>query len=333
MQLKVVGIVVSGKLKYFQQCIDAISKQEVPFEKVVVVPWGNEREKIEDFAKKQEKIKIQIVPPSEDSTLEGARNNALYSIGSNPPDWVAFIDDDTEIDSKWLQEMIAAANELGNNYTFASVVTYASKPNIVQGAGHILFEARPLDCAYNHPISAICTSDDPLCPCGNCAFVPWKAIEEISKLDKEIWDPRFRQWQTCFDFGLKLRLVNFGCRLVRSAFAKHEGACGRKKVYSKDDVINQLRSRILLYDKFYPEEERKNAMKLLENAVRRWKKNGYPSAPQCKGNEMEEIFNVALNQEKELKRGMSKVWLRRMEELDERYRRSLLFDGSTLPPP
>jgi GT2 family glycosyltransferase len=299
------------------------------FNKVVVVPWGNERENIKRIVKEQQ-ITTEVVSSSGDNTLEGSRNNALRAIANDPPDWVAFIDDDTIIDPSWLCEMMRTGKALGNKFAFASLVRYVSKPNIVQSAGHILFEGRPLDCGYGKPTSAICTTYSPLCPCGNSAFVPWEGIEKISCLDENVWDPRFEQWQACFDFGLKLRLVDVSCRFVRSALAKHEGLIERQKgVLGKEDVRKQLRSRILLYDKFYPVAERTEVIKVLEKRVyEKWKEAGYPNARSLRGEEMVETFKSALAEEKKLKKMESDIWVKKMERMNEVCRRALLFGGS-----
>jgi GT2 family glycosyltransferase len=322
-------VLVSGALKMLKSAMEAICRQSMQFNKVVVIPWGDEGTEIKNFVKSQP-INTEIVSRSCENTLEGSRNNALRSITNNPPDWVAFIDDDTIIDPSWLYEMMGAGNALGNKFSLASLCISASNPNIVQSAGHILFEGRPLDCGYGKPVSAVCTSYSPLCPCGNSAFVPWEVIEKIRDLDEDVWDPRFKQWQTCFDFGLKLRLVGISCRLVRSALVRHEGVNERKKgVLAKEDVRKQLRSRILLYEKFYPVPERTEAIEVLKKRLHeKWKNTGYPNAKWLRGEEMVETFESALAEEKELKERGTNIWVQRMNNMDEVYRRALLFGGS-----
>lgn len=324
-------VLVSGKADRLQSAMDAINRQSVLFDKVVVIPWGDDKDIIEKIVKSQS-IATEIVSRASDNTLEGSRNNALRSIAKEPPDWVAFIDDDTIIDPSWLCEMKKAADSLGNKFSFASLCRSSSNPNIVQSAGHILWESRPLDCSYRKPMSAICTSYSPLCPCGNSAFVPWEAIKKIRDLDENVWDPRFEQWQTCFDFGLKLRLVGITCRLIRSALVSHEGLIERKKgVLEQRDVMKQLRSRILLYDNFYPVPERTEAIESLKNRLHsKWKNEGYPGAKFLCGEKMVETFNSALAEEKNLIEGDANIWLKKIENIDEVRRRVLLFGGSII---
>ncbi|MCK4814233.1 hypothetical protein KA005_00565 [bacterium] len=326
MEPDVAVVLASGKAERFRKALQAVCEQTMPFKRVVVVPWGGESKEVEEIAKCR-KIPTQIVSPSRYATFEENRNNALSVIATNPPEWVAFIDDDTIIDRTWAGEMITGSKTFGNKCAFASVVTSASHPDCIQSAGHVLSAGRPLDCGYRWPLSAKDTLIDPLCPCANSAFVPWRAIERISKLDESVWDPRFQRWQTCFDFGLKVRLVDFGCRLVRSAVATHEGAYERKGVLQKDDVKGQLRSRILLYDKFYPKQERTEAMDLLakKRVYGRWKEAGYPNARWLRGEEMVATFQAAMEEERKLREGMGDVYLRKIESLDTPSRRSLLF--------
>ena len=149
-------------------------------------------------------------------------------------------------------------------------------------------------------------------------------------MSEHVWDPKFERWQSCFDFGLKLRLVDVSCRLVRSALVKHEGLVERKKgVLEKSEVKNQLRSRILLYDKFYPVAERNEATEALKKRVyEKWKEVGYPNARNLHGEEMVDTFESAIAEEKELKERVTNIWVKRMESVDEIYRRALLFGSS-----
>lgn len=321
-----IGIILSSKNPInVKNAIKSIISQINPFNRIFLVPWGNNYREVEKVALAIHND-IIIIPPNDDTSLGGNRNNALHFIKNNPPDWVAFIDDDTILHPQWLSEMLIAVDKFGNNYCFASLVLFENSPTIVQSAGHILHEARPHDRGFKNPKKGLCVSDEPLCPCGNSAFVPWSVIEKIMDIDNEIWDPNFKQSQTCFDFGLKLQLIKCKCQFIHSAIATHKGWMETQGELKESDVINQLRSRILRYDKFYPEKDRKEAKESLKNRIYgRWKKKGYPSGNSIKGEDVIRVYKIALEQEEKLVGNITDDWIKKMRLLDESKRRKLLF--------
>jgi hypothetical protein len=325
--LNTAAIIVSRNLSCFGQATRALTAQTLGFRTLVVVPWGNRRIEIES-ATGQLDIETRVVGPDHRDTLEGSRNNALDALVDAPPEWVAFLDDDTTLDPRWLEEMTKAAEASAGDCVFASLVAFSSNPSVVQSAGHVLDDGRPLDCEYKESIQKVRTFGGrlPLCPCGNSAFVPWRAITKIRAWDEQIWDPRFRQWQTCFDFGLKLRLVGFNCQLVTDALATHAGACVFKESLNEQQVIGQLRSRVLLYDKFYPEGERHEVTGGLREKVHgKWREEGYPSARWLKGEQLITAFETSVQEEVGLRQDLNGRWLDEMARLAHDRRRRLLF--------
>lgn len=321
MKLTSAAIIASNNPERIGECLQYVAKQTVPFDRIIIIAWS------QDPQQKQEVISratctindIEIVEPSNDTRLESNRNKAITHLARNPMDSVAFLDDDTFLDEQWHEAMQRAARQGGDTVSHATLVRFKSNPTLVQSAGHILDNTKPLDLGYKQKVTGFSKTKKPLCPCGNCAFVPWSAIEQIQKIDPEMWDPNFDKWQTCFDFGLKLRLCGYDCHLVPSARAIHEGYLDkslRGQKLKEKDVKNQLKSRLLLYDKFFPNDEHKEAMRILKKSVNRWSQNGYPHAEDhIRGDGLKCLFKCAQSEAKDLLEITSDVWLKRVNRL------------------
>lgn len=275
------------------------SWQHLSGARLVLVPYGPHKDSIRLLAPDG----TIICPAGNDTSLEANRNEALKALRTKEIDFVAFMDDDTFVDQQWLDEMLKAAKASQETAAFASVVRTCGSSDI-QACGHVLKRAAPHD--------VLNSAQEPLCPCGNCAFVRWPAIKRIAERDSFTWDPRFNQWQTCFDFGLKLVLTGSRTKIVRKATAQHRGykTWGDQLKNQKKDTapVGQLTSRYLLYLKFAPAELRPAIENEMTGKVTRWRSRGYPGFEQwLSGNAIQTIIDCA-------KANAVKLWKERPNE-------------------
>ncbi len=330
MKLSSAAIIPSGNSERIKECLQHLAKQTVPFDRIIVAAWG------QNAQRKQQVLRaaistienVEIVESENDRRPETNLNNGISYLSGRPTNRVTFLNDDTLLDKKWHESMQQAAIHDGDKVAHATVVMFKSKPNLIQSAGHILGNAKPREFEYKKITLETSKDKRPLCPCGNSAFVPWSAIEQIRKMDPHVWDPNFIRWQSCFDFGLKLQLCGYDCHIVPSARAIHEGYLDKSlkgEKLKKKDVKDQLRSRLLLYDKFFPNSERKKAMKILEKSVRRWSQKGYPHAENVNGDLIKCLLERAQIESKDLLENTSHLWIGLVNRLDVQARRRLLF--------
>jgi len=278
-------IVASNNIEYFKNCLLAILALKEGFDGIFVVPWGIDKDLI--IAHCETNPKTQVIQHKSGTSLEENRNAALEYIlkYDNHYSYVAFIDDDTILDACWLLEMKKKARSKKSDVAFSSVaspilfMTLEKDDSTIQSCGHVFKDTSPHDLLYKKSIAELETLDvEPQFPCGNSSFVPLEAIERIARYDS-VWDKDFEQWQTCFSFGIKLRLVSCRCECNKAARVFHEGKVHRTGEDLKpDDIYKQLRSRILLYLKFFPEATKRDAMIHLEDKLKKWVNNGYPGS-------------------------------------------------------
>lgn len=323
------AIIPSGNSERIKGCLQNVAKQTVPFDRIIIAVWGEDPEQRQQVISRATSTlqNVEIVESEGDTRPESNLNHAIRHLSRQPTDRVAFLNDDTFLDERWHESMQHAAQSDGESVSHASVVFFKSFPNLVQGAGHILINTKPRDHEYRKAISEP-FDPPPLCPCGNSAFVPWGALEEIQRRDSGVWDPDFVRWQSCFDFGLKLQLCGCGCLLVPSAHAIHEGYLDkslRGEKLKAEEVKMQLRSRLFLYGKFFPQQERKEAIDILEGSLDRWAQGGYPHAENLSGDLIRSIYAEAEIEARGLLEKASAKWLELVGRVDPQLRRRWLF--------
>jgi len=331
------AIVASNCPDIFKSCLQQLEKQKPFISEKIVIPWGKQSDEVRKIAATSKAI---ILDHGEASCFQDNHNLAIRHIQTNMslPEYVLFLDDDTFLDDNWHEHTrIAVASDKAER-CYATVVTHSRYKDTIQAAGHFIRKkGRPHDLWYDKKIENIsCLLRDlspykPLCPCANCALIPWKALEKIKAKDVEVWDPRFGRWQGCFDFGLKLRLVGYDCRVMEASRAYHHGYQERChegiRLLSRQEVMSQLQSRILLYHKFYPANEYQEAMENLEvTMTTKWTRNRYPCADHEIRKEITCIYKEARRKAERLfQKNPNTVWLELVTKLEQGDRRSLLL--------
>jgi len=324
------AIIPSNSSERIERCFQHLLRQTVQFERLILVAWGVTRLQGQKVIESAARIirNVEVVEAGPDTRPEINLNAGITRLSKNPTDYVAFLNDDTYLDEKWHESMLKAGCSGGRRALYASVVQFVSDPRLVQSAGHVLNRSRPHDFHYKESTRQVRRLPSPLCPCGNAAFVPWDAIERVWKRDSQLWDPAFERWQSCFDFGLKMRLSGYDCHLIPSAHALHDGYLDHILTggsLEERDVKNQLRSRLLLYGKFFPEKHRREAIQLLEGSLGRWRSNGYPGS-RVKDNRITSLFETAEAESRKILGSITSYpWLEMIERLDAQSQRKLLF--------
>ncbi len=286
--------------------------------RIVLVPFGAYNKAVRHLAPQSIEI---CEPSSKDTTLEANRNTALEYLRAkraDKADLVAFLDDDTFVNPAWVDAMTDVSDTNRNIDAFASVV-FTEGWSEMQGQGHVFIEGAPRDRGYRGK----CLKQPILCPCGNSAVIRWTALERIWRVDRQAWDPLFKQAQTCFDFGLKLYLTNTRTMVVPGAVTQHRGYltwdAAKKKENGCAKAERQLTSRYLLYKKFLPKDLEQKVLAHLEQKLGKWQKNGYPGFEECViGEKVKAINKKAKNCADDLAREIKcETWKSSMKDLEK----------------
>ncbi|MFH2034829.1 MAG: hypothetical protein ABIJ45_00360, partial [Candidatus Zixiibacteriota bacterium] len=240
---------------------------------------------------------------------------------------VVFMDDDTVLDKHWNEKM--RDHFMEDIYALQATATMWRGNNLkIQSCGHYLEGYRTLDLGYDQDVKIKNQLRNPPFPCANGAFISWKVIENIEENindeNEEVWDNRFGKL-VCFDFGLKAFLLGHRCKLVYDALAYHTGYLATAKGLTQEQVINELIDRQLLYYKFFPEDLRKQAIKILEGKVKKeWWYFGYPHARSIKGEVLSMLYNYAKDSVDKNARKINPIWRDKVAKLSQYDKEKLL---------
>ncbi len=281
MEVRTVVVICSSRPAHLKISLACAASQSVSFAKVIVVAWGSEVTAVVRETARFERVEAVRGPISGPASVQ--RNIGLERIRSLRPTHVAFVDDDTFLSEKWHERVLQTAARTDERCSVGSTVVFASDRGRVQSNGHTFSDYRPLDIAYGLNVDDEQSSwttrkktrgETFDCVCANCAFIPWRALKLIRDIDGSYWDERFPRL-TCFEIGFKMYRLGFGYVTAPGAFAAHDGYLHRQDL-RKENVQEQLLSRILLYRKFLPIAESTRALADLEQRVVRWAVNKYP---------------------------------------------------------
>src|SRR5688572_3352728 len=81
-----VAVVASGNADLFRTFLSAFNAQTEPFDRLVIIPWGDEAPTVSTLAQALG-TRMQHLDCAEPS-LEGKRNRAIETLRTAPPDWV-----------------------------------------------------------------------------------------------------------------------------------------------------------------------------------------------------------------------------------------------------
>ncbi|PNX47921.1 MAG: hypothetical protein BV456_10385 [Thermoplasmata archaeon M8B2D] len=317
MDISSAAIIPSNQSEVIKQCISYLRKQTDKFKIIVIVPWGNEKQRnmVKNVIKASNLSNIDIADLTNDMGIASSRNAGIRHLQKycDSVDFIAFLDDDTYIDINWLKYMQEEAFMDNNDTIYSSVVRCHNNKDVIRSCGHHFdISARPLDHGYDkdiHELKNLSDSNPPFFPCANSAFIPLKAIEAIQVYESDVWDENFPR-MTCFEFGLKLHLLKFKCKLVREARAIHY--CKESK--DENHVLNELYSRVLLYEKFFSKKEKDKAIRILEKdyVYGKWFKEGYSQAKTIKGRDIVNIYKCAKKKVEYISGEISDIWKKKL---------------------
>ncbi len=145
--------------------------------------------------------------------------------------WLALVNNDAFLDSRWLEAMLAAAAARPEYTYFASRLLNFDDPALLDGAGDVCnVGGLAWRRGYGQPAGAVALEEEEVfSPCGAAAFYLRQAF-----LDAGGFDEDFFAYAEDVDLGFRLRLLGHRCLYVPTAVARHVGSAshGLKSEFS-----------------------------------------------------------------------------------------------------
>ena len=255
-QLSVVIPTQRGR-QWLPACFAALAAQTYRDFEVVVIDNASDDGTREWLTKQAPSFPLRVIHNEQNMGFAAAVNQGIRA-GSAP--FVALLNDDTEPEPQWLSSMLGFFNSQSKIGSVASLMLYASQPDVVQSAGIAIDRAA---IAWDRLAGRAATDAECKQPCeifgasGGAALYVREMFDEIG-----LFDERFFAYLEDVDLAWRAQLAGWRCVYAPAARVRHhtsatsgEGSpfkrylLGRNKVWM---VLKNARWRdlplILFYD-------------------------------------------------------------------------------------
>src|ERR1017187_306337 len=328
--MQVMVIVVSKTWERLGPCWAALEGQSFKDFQVVFLDYGSTQS-----VSKQVKSSLLsnegrvLMINAHDTTINQAWNRALERINNlvprDKPTYVAFLDDESRPDSIWLQSLVSAGDDADPKVGMFASKVLAKCQCRLRSAGHELVPWGRPDRAYKSNAADQLPPGQPLCPCQVGAMFRWSLIEEVL-VHEAFSDEEIEHYWSCFDHGIKARILGWRCNLVPTAVVVDAGFDAHSRDPSdSDDRAERLKqeSRLALTLKYVPCEQLPEALiRQLSDSTAKMLKRG-------KGAILAEAFNN-LGQKRESLLKKRKYWA---QIAAERGTGTIMLDETNVPNP
>lgn len=242
---KLVSVIVlnfNGE-KIIRKCLDHLLNQTYPNFEIIVVDNGSSDASLTILEEYLRTGKVSVIRSTKNLGVPGGRNLGLLYVNG---EIVAFIDNDGYADKNWLKEAVQTLESDGRIGAVASVVFFAKRKIILNGAGGTLnFQGYGGDIGFNAPYEFAEIPQEVLYPMGCGMVVKKKLMDLIGPLDSVPF-----KWYD--DTELGIRLWKLGCRVVVSPNAWVDHDMGYSDQFLPDKIYLCERARIRTVLKYYP---------------------------------------------------------------------------------
>ncbi len=227
-----------------QPCLEALSRQTVGLDKIIVVDNASKDGSCIDIDKQYQKV-----------TLIRLDTNTGFAIANNIGveetmgyDWIALVNPDAFVRPDWLQRLLEAAKQYPEYACFGSRLLTAHDGAMLDGAGDI-YHVSGLAWRRGHGQAAAgrgLERQEIFSPCAAAALYRREAFLAVGGFDESYF---------CYfedvDLGFRLRLAGYRCLYVPEAVAYHMGSATTGK-HSDFTVYHGHRNLVWTYFKNMP---------------------------------------------------------------------------------
>lgn len=197
-------------MRWLAACLDALRAQTMPNVDVVFVVNGGE-DGSADWLEKQRDIRVIL----NDGNF-GYAKAVNQGIASSAAPFVAVLNDDTEVSPGWLQALHAEMSDPQVG-AVASLMVYASAPDVVQSAGVSLDGAAiAWDRLGGRPVSEAMRASEVFGASGGACLYRRAMLDQIG-----LYDERFFIYLEDVDLAWRAQRAGWRCRYAPAALVRH----------------------------------------------------------------------------------------------------------------
>lgn len=206
-------IVNYNGLKFLKRCISSLLEQTYPDIEIILVDNGSTDNSIEFIKKEFPSVKII----ANNENLGFAKGNNI-GIREAKGDLIATLNNDTEVTSKWIEELVKAINSDNNVGMCSSKILFMNDPKIINSTGMRI--SRSGACwdrgIFEYDTGQYEQIEEIFGPCACAAMYRKEMLEKIGLFDED-----FYAYMEDSDLAFRGRLTGWKCLYVPTAVVYH----------------------------------------------------------------------------------------------------------------
>jgi GT2 family glycosyltransferase len=231
-------------LTYLETCLESLKKQTYPDFEVIVVDNGSTDGSV-SFLKAKYSSLVRLIELSENTGFDRATN---IGISKAQGEFIATLNNDTETDPQWLQELIKGMDYHARVGMCASKILFFYQRHIIDKVGHLFYpdgQNRGRGC-MEEDRGQYEEIEEVFFPDACAALYRREMLEEVGLFDED-----FFAYGDDAELGLRARLFGWKCVYIPTAIVYHIHS-GSTGPYDPNKVFLVERNRLWLALKLLP---------------------------------------------------------------------------------
>ena len=230
--------------QYLQPCLDAVARQSLKPDRLIVVDNGSNRDRLEQIV--QGYPRGELLPMPKNVGFAAANNRAVETV--HDCRWIALLNVDTVPDAGWLSALVQAAIGHPDCAFFGSQLVSANSAGLLDGTGDVYHcSGRAWRRDHGMPVAiAHRATEGTVAPCAAAAMYRYDVWVAAGGLDET-----FVCYLEDVDLGLRLQLSGYHYRHVPESIVHHIGSAVTRR-HSAYYVYHGQRNLVWAYVKNMP---------------------------------------------------------------------------------
>lgn len=245
-KLPVVSVIVltyNGR-EHLEECLASLQAQTYLPREIILVINGSE-DGSADFVRRRFDHSIRVIELAENIGYTGGNNAGIRSARG---EYIALLNDDTRVDSDWLQEMVKALESRPDCAMAAGKILSYYHPEIIDNVGHIFYRDGTFRGRGRLEVDRgqYDREEEVLSPSGCALLFRKKALDEVGLFDED-----FFIYGDDAELSLRMRVAGWRARYAPRAVVYHKYSASTG-AYSAFKAFLVERNRIWLTIKYFP---------------------------------------------------------------------------------
>ncbi|WP_411726810.1 glycosyltransferase family 2 protein [Methyloglobulus sp.] len=231
--------------KFLEQCLFALMNQTLKPYEIILVDNASSDGSVE-IARRFSEVRLMLL---DQNTGFAKGNNLAIEEASVDSKWIALINPDAFAQPRWLETLMATAEDNPEFDVFGSQLVSASDPMILDGAGDAYhLSGRVWRMGQGAPVATSAgIEQEVFSPCAAAALYRRSALHEVGGFDEDYF---------CYvedvDLGFRLRLAGYHCLYVPQSVVHHIGSGSTGGQHSDFAIYHGHRNLVWTFVKDMP---------------------------------------------------------------------------------